>query len=76
MAKNKKSAPNQGERKNTGHRGSRKNPQDTLTQIIRGEGRVFKHFPQFRGQPYAGVPGVFGSFNMKQAKLNREAGLC
>lgn len=75
--KNGKSKPVESKgRSNTGHRGSRKTPQDEMTLVIQGKGQMFAHFPQFRGQSWAGAPGVFGSFNMKQALLNKAAGLC
>jgi hypothetical protein len=66
------------DRKNSGHRGSRKTPMTELDLIIQRRGKTYLSFTgrsNHKGGSYAGVPGVFGSFDMKQAKLNLEAGL-
>lgn len=63
-------------RTNSGHRGSRKNPQDPYSLIIQGKGLYATVRPP-KCQPYAGTyTGAFGSFNMQQALINRELGLC
>lgn len=76
MAEKKPTKSAEKTRTNTGHRGSRKIPQDAFTLIIAGKG-LCKKTKSLKIQPYAGTyNNEFGSFNMAQARLNRELGLC
>ena len=62
-------------RAKTGHRGSRKNPQDPFALIIQGKG-LYRSWPVLGRGAYREKPVEFGSYDMKQALLNRELGLC
>jgi hypothetical protein len=61
-------------RTNSGNRGSRKTSRDAMSLVIMGKGQ-FKTFKPVSCSPWLGTLVVFGSFDKKQALLNRELGL-
>ena len=59
----------------TGHLGARKSPVSPIDLILLGKGR-FCQQPVLSGPSFSVGDGEFGSLDLKQAILNKQAGIC